>query len=253
MIPPSTAPVLNRIINNLPYKQRVQIMAQCMHVQLSFGEILSKYGTNVTHVYFPLTGFISLVSTVDSRQPIEMGMIGNEGMMGATLALGVNKAPLQAVVQGPGSALMMTAARFRRLIRENSAFHHSIDHYLFVLIEQLAQTAACNCFHDVHARLARWFLMTHDRAHGSDFHLTHQFLADMLGVRRSAVTIAAGKMQDERIIHYTRGLISVLSRRRLEAASCECYAMSVSAYNRLMPAAAHGRDVKSGPVRSAQS
>jgi CRP-like cAMP-binding protein len=177
-----------------------------------------------------------------------MSMIGNEGMLGATLALGVTTNPLRAVVQGSGSALRMTIARFRRELRTSAELRRTLDMYLYVLFEQLAQTAACNSFHEAQARLARWLLMTHDRAHGGRFRLTHLFLAEMLGVRRSAVTIAAGELQRRRLIHYTRGHISVLSRSGLEAASCECYAAALEAYDRCLPASANGsrEHVKAG-------
>lgn len=244
----ATAPVVNRLIDNLPHAQRGRMLAQCTPIYMTFGEVLCDTGSDVTQVYFPLTGFISRVASVDGQQPLEMGLIGNEGMFGAMLALGINTTPLQGIVQGSGSALRMTASRFRRQLRESPALHAILDQYLYVLIEQLAQTAACNCFHAVRGRLARWLLMTHDRSPGDHFHLTHQFLAEMLGVRRSAVTIAAGKLQQQNLIRYTRGQISVLSRRGLEMASCECYIKSVKAYDRRLPmASSHGRAGKTGP------
>jgi len=234
------SPVVNRLIEGLPGKQRDRLLEQCTPVQLAFGDILCDAGTAAKHVYFPLGGFISLVVTVSAEPPLEMSMIGNEGMLGATLALGVTTSPLRAVVQGSGSALRMTIARFRRELRNSAELRRTLDMYLYVLFEQLAQTAACNSFHEVQARLARWLLMTHDRAPGGRFRLTHLFLAEMLGVRRSAVTIAAGVLQRRRLIHYTRGHISVLSRSGLEAASCECYAAALEAYGRRLPASANG-------------
>ncbi len=243
----TSTPVVNRLIDELPRKQRDRLLAHCTPVHMTFGEVLCDSGSRVTHVYFPLTGFISLVTNVNGQQPIEIGMIGNEGVLGATLALGISITPLQGVVQGSGSALRITSSQFRRQLQETPALQTILDHYLYILIEQLAQTAACNCFHEVRARLARWLLMTHDRSAGDDFHLTHQFLAEMLGVRRSAVTIAAGELQQQQLIRYTRGQINVLSRRGLEKASCECYARTVKAYDRQLPVAAHGRAGKTGP------
>ena len=200
-----------------------------------FGEVLSDPGKPIRHVHFPLTGYISLVSTVSGHRPIEMGMIGNEGMLGATLTLGISTAPLRAVVQGAGSALRMTVAQFHMQLRQSPDMQRMLDRYLYIFIEQLAQTAACNSFHEVHARLARWLLMTHDRAQSDRFHLTHLYLAGMLGVRRSAVTIAAGELQRQQLIRYTRGQITIRSRRGLEEASCECYAAGIDAYARLLP------------------
>lgn len=164
-----------------------------------------------------------------------MGMIGNEGMLGATLALGIDTFPMRGVVQGSGTAMRVEVSQFRRELQQNPALKQALERYLYVLIEQLAQNASCNSFHEVRPRLARWLLMTHDRVEGDCFKLTHLFLAGMLGVRRSAVTIAAGELQERRLISYSRGQIRVLNRRGLEAASCECYATSVRAYDRRFP------------------
>jgi CRP-like cAMP-binding protein len=219
----------------MPGSARARLLAHCTTEHLVFGEVLCDSTKPISQVYFPLTGFISLVAAVSGRRPIEMGMIGNEGMLGATLQLGISAAPLQAVVQGAGSALRIPAAQFRRQLRDSPELQRTLDGYLYVLIEQLTQTAACNSFHEVQARLARWLLMTHDRAHSDQFHLTHLFLAQMLGVRRSAVTIAAGELQRQKLIRYTRGQITVCSRRGLEEASCECYVAGMNAYDRRLP------------------
>lgn len=231
----SSTPVVNRLIDGLPGQQRDQLLSLCEPVDLQFGDILGDSDSPVSHVYFPLTGFISLVSPSNGHKALEMGIIGYEGMLGATLRLGIDTLPMQGVVQGSGTALTVTAAQFRSQLRKSPALGQMLDRYLFVLIEQLAQTATCNCFHEVQSRLARWLLLTHDRAHGDRFHLTHIFLAGMLGVRRSAVTIAAGELQNKGLIRYSRGRISVLSRDGLEAASCECYAASIRSYDRRLP------------------
>lgn len=230
-----STPVVNRLIQSMPGKARAQLLAQCTPEQLIFGDVLCDSTIPIRHVRFPLTGFITLVAAVSGRRPIEMGMIGNEGMLGATLQLGISAAPLQAIVQGAGTALRITAAQFRLQLRDSPALQRTLDRYLYVRIEQLAQTAACHSFHEVQARLARCLLMTHDRAHSDQFQLTHLFLAQMLGVRRSAVTIAAGELQRRQLIRYTRGQITVRSRLGLEEASCECYAAAVDAYDRRLP------------------
>lgn len=222
-MPAARAKVINQLIQGLPRKLRERLLARCERVDLVFGEILCEANEPFGHAYFPLTGFISLVATVDDHEPLEMGLIGNEGMLGATITLGVDVVPLRGVVQGAGSALRMSAARFRAELRDSTDLLRVINRYLYVLMAQLSQTAACTRFHDVPARLARWLLMTHDRAHGDHFYLTHTFLADMLGVRRSGITIAAGDLQRRELISYTRGQITILDRRGLEAASCECY------------------------------
>jgi CRP-like cAMP-binding protein len=226
--------VRNRLIEGLPRTARARLLDGCEEVDLVFGDILYEPGQLIEHVYFPLTGFISLVAILSDHQPLEMGLIGSEGMLGVTLILGVDGAPLRAVVQGSGTALRMTTPKLRRELRENPALLRTLNRYLYILMAQLSQTAACTHFHETEPRLARWLLMTHDRAHADHFHLTHQFLADMLGVQRSAVTIAAGVLQKRKLIRYTRGKISILNRGGLEQASCECYGELADDYSRLI-------------------
>jgi CRP-like cAMP-binding protein len=163
-----------------------------------------------------------------------MGLIGDEGMLGATLALGVGASAQRGVVQGTGTALRMPAAQFRRDLSNHPRLARTLNRYVYVLVAQLSQNAACNRFHPVEARLARWLLMTHDRAHADEFRLTHQFLADMLGVRRGAVTIASGALQERRLTRYSHGRINIVSRKGLEAAACECYASGRDDYARLL-------------------
>jgi CRP-like cAMP-binding protein len=141
---------------------------------------------------------------------------------------------LRAVVQGPGHALRIPITHLQQAIRESDTLERTLNRYLYVLMGQLAQTAACTRFHEVDERLVRWLLMTHDRAHADHFHLTHQYLADMLGVQRSAVTIAAGALKRRKLIRYSRGEISIVSRSGLEAASCECYDAVQADYARLL-------------------
>ena len=224
--------VVNRLIEGLPHKVRNRILKRCKPVELTFGTILCEPDRPLRHVYFPLTGFISLVATVAGHPALEMGLIGNEGMLGTTMVLGVNSADLQGVVQGPGTALRLAASQFQREIQQSPALRRTLKRYLFVLLAQLSQSAACTRFHEIKARLARWLLLTHDRAHADHFHLTHQYLADMLGVQRSAVSIAAGSLQRRKLISYSRGDIRILDRRGLEAMSCECYQAVVDDYHR---------------------
>ena len=226
----------NQLLQILTHRDRKRLREQAEPVELVFGEMLCEVGRPYRHVYFPLTGFVSLVISVGKHQPLEMGLIGNEGMLGATLLLDVNDSPLRAVVQGAGTALRVPAALFRLELRECAPLAGIIRRYLYVLMSQLSQTAACTCFHEIDRRLARWLLMTHDRAQTDSFQLTHQLLADMLGVRRSAVTIAAGDLQGARLISYTRGTITVINRKGLERAACECYQAVAAAYARRFPA-----------------
>lgn len=235
MLLETSVEVVNLLIAGLPRKERKRIQDHCEIVELTFGEILCDSDKPVTHVYFPLTGFISQLTTIGGHPPLEMGLIGNEGMLGATLILGVNTAPLRALVQGAGTAMRIGTQEFRRDLSECPALLRTISRYMYVTMAQLSQTAACNHFHEIEPRLARWLLMTHDRAHADHFHLTHEFLADMLGVRRSGITVAAGALQGKDLIGYTRGEISILNRAGLEAAACECYEAVNSDYRQQFP------------------
>jgi CRP-like cAMP-binding protein len=222
--------VTNRLIAGLPSKERLRFLANCEPVDLMFGDILYEADQPFEHVYFPLIGYISLVATLDGHVPLEMGLIGNEGMLGVTLTLGLKTAPMRAVVQGTGTALRMPGAQLIRELRESPAMRRTLDRYLYVMMAQLTQSSACTRFHEIEPRLARWLLMTHDRAHGDRFYLTHEYLAGMLGVRRSGVSIAAGALQLRKLIRYSRGEINILNRKGLEAASCTCYDAMVEDY-----------------------
>ncbi|MDO9258819.1 MAG: Crp/Fnr family transcriptional regulator [Polaromonas sp.] len=227
--------VTNHLISRLSREERNRFLQHCESTELVFGDILCEPDQPIQHVYFPLTGFISLVISMEGHQPLEVGLIGNEGMLGATLTLEVADAPLKAVVQGSGSALRMTAAQFQRELHNSPCMLATLNRYVYVLVTQLSQTAACTHFHEIEPRLARWLLMTHDRAHADHFHLTQEYLADMLGVRRSSITIAAGKLQQQKLISYIRGDINILNRNALEAASCACYNVLNDHYARLFP------------------
>src|SRR4051812_10488861 len=235
MAPTKAGPVVNRLLDGLPDKQRRRMLAQCANVELAFGDVLYAPLQRLHAVYFPLRGFISLVMPMDDSDCLEVGLVGNEGMFGIPLALGLETSPVRAVVQGAGTALRMDAALFCSELAASPALRRAIDRYVFVHMSQLAQTAGCTRFHVVEARLARWLLMTQDRAHADSFHITHQFLAIMLGVRRVGVTKAASSLQKRKLIHYSRGDITVLDRRGLKAASCRCYKADRDSYARTLP------------------
>lgn len=224
----------NMLIDVLPSWQRSQFLAQCEMVNLQFGQCLAEKAQRIRYVHVPLTGFASLMISLDGRKPLELNMIGNEGMLGAELVLGTPVAPYTSVVQGSGTALRMGVSAFSSQLDSSPELRQICKLYVLVLVEQLAQSVACNCFHDVSKRLARWLLMTHDRTRGEELDLTHAFLATMLGVRRSAVTIAAGNLQRKGLISYSRGQIRVLSRGGLEELSCECYAAGVKIYQSVL-------------------
>ena len=229
-----SSPAENRLLVALPRKDRQRFLSGCASVELIFAEVLAEPGTRITHVYFPTDSVISLTTPTDASASLEVGMVGEEGMLGASLMLGVDISPLYAVVQGDGAALRMSAARFRRELAISATLQREMKRYLYVTMSQIAQTAACTRFHVVEERLARWLLMTHDRAHSDEFRVTHEFLAYMLGVRRVGVTMAATSLQKRKLIRYRRGRITVLNRAGLEAAACGCYAADIESYTRMM-------------------
>ncbi len=234
MPPNQRVPAVNRLLEALPNSDLRRMLAACETVELVFADVLYTPGQRLSHVYFPTSSFISLIMPVDHAASLEVGMVGNEGMFGIPLVLGVDVSPVRAVVQGAGSALRMDAPNFCRELGRSQALQREIDRYAFVHLSQLAQTAACTRFHVVEARLARWLLMTQDRAHADNFHVTQEFLAFMLGVRRVGVTKAASSLQKRRLIHYSRGDMTVLDRRGLKAASCGCYRADRESYAQIL-------------------
>jgi CRP-like cAMP-binding protein len=220
------------LIESLPGSSRSRLLAICEPVDLVLGEVLGEVGTPTRHVYFPRIGFISLVTTIKGRPTLEVGMVGREGMVGTQLVLGIETAPLHAVVQGAGAAWRIGAPEFSRELARTAALQRRLNRYVYVTMAQLASSASCLRFHQIGPRLARWLLMTQDRAHSDNFRLTHEFLAYMLGVRRVGITTAASILQREGLIHYRRGEIQILNRRGLKAAACSCYAADREAYVR---------------------
>jgi CRP-like cAMP-binding protein len=221
----------NHLIDRLPARDRARLLALCESVQLEFGEVLCERGTTTRHVYFPVDGFISLVAQVDDHPGLEVGMVGREGLVGSQLVLGVATSPLRALVQGAGLSWRIGVAPFKRELAHCTSLQRLLDRYVYVLMAQTVASAGCLRFHLIGPRLARWLLMSQDRAHDSHFHVTHEFLALMLGVRRVGVTEAAGDLQRRGLISYHRGQIDVVDRAGLEAAACSCYASDRRAYS----------------------
>lgn len=226
--------VENHLLERLPRQDRQRLLVACEPIELALSEVLCEPGQPVRHVYFPIQGFISLVTPVDGSPGVEVGMIGREGMLGAQLALGVATAPWRAVVQGAGGAWRIGTAAFKRELARSPALQRGLNRYLYVLMAQHAASAGCLRFHLTGQRLARWLLMSQDRAHSDSFHVTHEFLAYMLGMRRVGITAAASALQRSGLIEYHRGELTVLDRKGLEAAACSCYASDRQTYAQLL-------------------
>lgn len=220
----------NRLLARLPRTDRSHLIAQCELVELRESDVLHERGDRIRTVYFPIDSFVSLITPVDDHAGFEVGMVGSEGMLGVSLALGVDVTPQRMLVQGGGSALRMTKAAFTAELKRSASLRRLLDRYLYVLMSQMAQAGACTRFHLLDARLARWLLMTHDRSPSNEFHLTQEFLGYMLGMRRVGITKATGVLQELDLISYSRGTVSVVDRPGLEAAACACYRIDCDAY-----------------------
>jgi CRP-like cAMP-binding protein len=215
--------VANSLLAALPRTDYQRLLTRLEPVAMTFGEVLYEPGRPIRHVYFPSDALVSLLTLVDKHMALEVGLVGREGMLGIPVALGTNDSPGRALVQGTGTGLRMTSAHFRSEYGRNGRLRREVNRYIHSRIVQITQTAACNRFHPVTARLARWLLMTRDRVNTDHFRLTQELLGNMLGVLRVAVTYAAGDLQRRKLIHYHRGHISILDGAGLEAASCACY------------------------------
>jgi CRP-like cAMP-binding protein len=224
--------VRNTVLASLPPAALARLRSALQPVSLKFGHVLYEPGKAIRHVYFPLNCLISLLTAVDNRRSLEVGMVGYEGMAGMPFILGIGVAGVRAIVQGSGEALRMSAAPFRTEFDGNRALQEALFRYLYALMAQISQTAACNRFHEAEPRLARWLLMTRDRVRSDQFPLTHEFLAHMLGTRREGVTAAASAFKRRNLIEYRRGEIYILDLRGLKAASCSCYRVIQAAFKR---------------------
>jgi CRP-like cAMP-binding protein len=219
----SEASIANSLLAALPREDYLRLLPDLEPVTLKFGEVLHEPGVPIRYVYFPIDCVISLLTTVEVHHALEVGLVGHEGMVGISLALGTDVSSVRALVQATGTAMRMNAARFHETFQQCLPLQRELYRYAYAKLALARQTVACNAFHAVEARLARWLLMTSDRARSEEFFLTQAFLADMLGVRRTTVNEAAGTLQRRKLISYSRGNIRILDRKRLEAAACRCY------------------------------
>ena len=213
----------NRLLDLLPAADRRRLLEHMELVELDLRQRVYEPGKPIEHVYFPLTTVISMLAVMDDGQAVEVATMGNEGMAGLPVFLGASTSPDLAFAQVPGRALRMPAGEFRELANGAGTVQALLQRYTQAFFVQLAQGAACNRLHSMDERLARWLLMTHDRVGQDQFPLTQEFMAQMLAVRRATVTEAAGRLQQAGLITYSRGIITILDRPGLEAASCECY------------------------------
>jgi CRP-like cAMP-binding protein len=223
----------NRLLAALPARDYQRLAPHLEPVSLSFGEVLHEPGRRMRHVYFPHDGVVSLLTVVHGpTKAAEVSVVGSEGVVGVSAALGIGVSPFRAVVQASGTASRITTARMHEEARKHAFWFRDLFRFTHALMYQAAQTAACNRFHRVEARLARWLLATRDRVQSTHLPLTQEFLSLMLGVRRVGVTGAAANLQRRKLITYSRGSIQLLDSRGLEAAACECYGAVKEVYGR---------------------
>jgi CRP-like cAMP-binding protein len=228
-------PKLNQLLAALPATEYERLKPHLRHVRLSLGDAIYESGDRMPDVLFLTTSIVSLLNVVEDGASAEIAVVGNEGVVGISLFMGGQSTPSRGVVQSAGDAFRASGKVILPEFNLSGPLQHLLLRYTQALITQMAQTAVCNRHHSVDQQLCRWLLLSLDRLAGNELVMTQDLIANMLGVRREGVTVAAGKLQDEGIIHYSRGRISVLDRAKLEAHSCECYAVVKKEYDRLLP------------------
>ena len=228
------APTKNRLLAMLPREEYERILPRLEHVSFKFGEVVYESGGRMSYIYFPTDAIVSLLYLMENGASAEMGMAGNEGLVGIALFMGGGSVPNRAVVQSPGGAFRMKAKVLQEEFARGGAFQRLLLRYTQALITHMSQTAVCNRLHSIEQQLCRWLLLSHDRLDSDVLVMTQELIANMLGVRREGVTAAAGRLQEQGIISYVRGRIQILDRAGLEAAVCECYKVVKDEYDRLL-------------------
>jgi CRP-like cAMP-binding protein len=226
--------IRNRLLAGIPAEEFSLIAKNLVRVDLQIGESLHRAGETIQEVYFPEIGFISALSVLSSGEPLEIGLIGAEGVAGVSVVLGATTSYSETMCQTGGAAHKMSVAAFKEVIASTPRLYDLLLRYVHVFHVQVAQTAACNAHHELGQRLSRWLLAAHDRSGIPELSLTQDLIAVMLGVRRSTVSIAAGTLQKAGVIRYQHGKITILDRIGLENAACECYAAVVKEYRHMM-------------------
>jgi CRP-like cAMP-binding protein len=224
----------NRLLATLPRKEYERLRPSMEEIPLLFEKVLYEPGGIILDVYFPTSGVVSLLAAVEDRATLEVGLVGREGMVGLPVFMDVKTSGNRAVVQGAGSALRMKAKVFRKECQDGGSLPRLLRRYTHSVLTQVSQTAVCNRFHPIDARLARWLLMTRDRMGADEFQLTQEFLSNMLGVRREGVNKAAGTLQQQGLIRYSRGALTILNRPALEAIACQCYRIIKEEYDTVL-------------------
>jgi CRP-like cAMP-binding protein len=215
--------IANQLLVALPADERERLLPNLEYVPLAVGDVLYNPNDPIRHVYFPNNGVVSILNTLEERMSIEVGMVGKEGMVGIPVFLGVDTAINQAVVQVPGNAVRMVTETFKDIAKRDGPFHDLLHLYIHALLTQMSLSIACNRFHNVEKRFARWLLVIHDRVDSDEFMLTQEYISRMLGAHRPHVSTAAGTLQKAGLIRYRRGQITILNRDGLEKSCCDCY------------------------------
>jgi CRP-like cAMP-binding protein len=229
-----TEPVENRLLAALPRDEYERLLPSLQQVSFSLGEVVYEFGGQLDYVFFPTTSIVSLLYTMENGASAEMGLTGNDGVVGIALFMGGGTMPNRGVVQSAGAAIRMKAKVLQDEFALGGKFQHLLLRYTQALITQISQTAVCNRLHSVEQQLCRWLLLSHDRVKADELIMTQELIADMLGVRREGVTVAAGHLQDAGAISYVRGHIKILDRQRLEETVCECYRVVKDEFDRLL-------------------
>lgn len=230
----SSANPKNRLLAALPPEEYERLLPHLQLVTLEYKQVLYQPNEPIKYVYFPKDGVISLLTIMENGEAVEVGTVGNEGFVGLPLFLGATSIPGQAFSQIPGEALRMGAKVFKGEVTPGSPLHNLLQRYTQALFNQIAQTAACNRLHSIEERFCRWLLMTEDRVRSNQFPLTHEFLGQMLGVRRASVSVVAATIQRAGLICYSRGKMTILDREGLEDITCECYGIVKAEFDRLL-------------------
>lgn len=227
-------PQQNHLLAALPGEVQQRLFSHLEHVSLPLGQVLYESGESIRHVYFPTDSIVSLLNVMESGACAEICVVGNEGLVGVSLFMGGESTPSRAVVQSGGYAYRLPGQRLKDEFNRHGELLVLMLRYTQALITQMSQTAVCNRHHSIDQQLCRWLLLSLDRLPGNQLNMTQELIANMLGVRREGVTEAAGKLQRQGVIEYSRGRITVLNRRQLEQMSCECYAVVKKETDRLL-------------------